>query len=362
MSSRSQSCAALLVFVVSIFVVSGAIGAQNSTAPAGGGDVVCKIGDVNITEAELLAEIDEMIQRAGNQVRPGTAPQLKVFLYARALDNLQEKVLLKKVAEAKKIEVTPKDIEDRYDNFVKQFPSEEQMKQTLETYGLTPETLKDRMKVDVLYMKVLETEVKEVPEATDEEVQKFFDENKDQMKQEEQVKASHILIKVDATASEEEKAKAKAKLEGVRKDILEKKITFADAAKQNSDCPSKDRGGDLGHFGRGDMVPEFDQVAFTVKPGEMSDIVETQFGYHIIQVAEHQEAKDAVLADMKDKIKKYMKQEKTQKAQQDFVQKLKDEAKIETLIDQKAWEAKYAPQQEPVEAGTIQISPEDLKP
>jgi peptidyl-prolyl cis-trans isomerase C len=109
------------------------------------------------------------------------------------------------------------------------------------------------------------------------------------MKQEESVKASHILIKVDATASAEDKAKAKAKLEGIRKDILDKKIAFADAAKQNSDCPSKDRGGDLGTFRHGDMVPEFDRVAFSVKPGEMSEVVETEFGYHIIQDVEHQE-------------------------------------------------------------------------
>lgn len=363
MFSRHGSGFAWIFSFIMVLVVCEISYAQNTGNPAQNQSIVCKIDGQSITEQELLSEIEQMVKMAGNRVRPETIPQMKVFLYSRALNNLEEKILLKNVATKKKIVVDQADIDTRFKQVRDQFPTEDQFKQVLAANSLTPESLKEKMKEELLYGKVLESEVKEAPAPTDEEIQKFFDENKDQMKQEEQVTASHILIKVDSKATADDKAKAKQKLEGIRKDIVDKKVTFADAAKQNSDCPSKAKGGDLGSFGRGQMVPEFDQAAFALKVGELSNIVETQFGYHIIQVNDHKEAKDATLADMKDKIKEYLQGDKTQKARQDYVQKLKDASKIETVMDENAWKAKYTPKQPAAQEGdALQLSPDDLKP
>ncbi|MGC9326589.1 MAG: foldase protein PrsA [Candidatus Hinthialibacter sp.] len=345
-------CAAFLM------TISGLAMAQDASNP-----VVCTVDGKKITQQELLSEIDKMIKMAGNQVRPDMIPQLKVMLYGRALNGLQEKILLKNVAEKKNIVVEEKDIDERYNEIRKQFASEDQFKQVLSSNGLTPESLKDRMKEDFLYVKVLEEEVKEPAAPGEEDIKKFYDENKEKMKQEEEVTASHILIQVEKTASAEEKEAAKKKLQGIRQDIMDQKTTFADAAQQNSDCPSKARGGALGSFGRGRMAPEFEKAAFALKAGEISDIVETQFGYHIIQVNGHQDAKLPTLEESKDQIKEYLQQEGTQKARQDYVEALKEDAKIETMIDEKAWADKFGPKEEKQEEGqTLQLSPDDLNP
>lgn len=357
MFRRIQTGMAIALCASFILLVSGTVQAQDAANP-----VVCKVNGKEITEKDILNEIDEMIKSAGRQVNPAMLPQFKVTLYTRALENIQDKMLLKKVAEEKKIVVTPEDIDKQYALITKQIPSEEELKKALAANGLTPETLKERMKEQMIYQKVLSAEVKEAT-PTDDEVQKYYNDNKAKMKQEEQVKASHILIAVKAADSADVKAKAKEKLQGIRKDIIDKKITFADAAKQNSDCPSKERGGDLGTFGKGQMVAEFDKVAFTLKPAEISDVFETKFGYHIVQVNEHQEAKDLTLDETRDQIRARLLMESLQKAQEAYLVKLKTDAKIETLVDQKAWEAKFAPKKEEKPAGEgIQINPNDLKP
>lgn len=345
-------CAVLLT------TIGGMAIAQDASDP-----VVCTVDGKKITQQELLDEIDKMVKMAGNRVRPDMIPQLKVMLYGRALNGLQEKMLLKNVADKKNIVVEEKDIDERYGEIRQQFASEDQFKQVLASNGLTPETLKEKMKEDFLYVKVLEEEVKEPAAPGEEDIKKFYDENKEKMKQEEEVTASHILITVEKTAADDVKAAAKEKLQGIRQDILDKKITFADAAKQNSDCPSKARGGDLGSFGRGRMVPEFEKTAFALEVGQISDIVETQFGYHIIQVNGRQDEKMPTLDESKDQIVEYLQQEGTQKARQEYVQALKDDAKIETMIDEKAWADKFGPKEEEKEEGqTLQLSPDDLNP
>ena len=110
------------------------------------------------------------------------------------------------------------------------------------------------------------------------------------IKKPEQVKASHILVKVDAGADEAKKAEARKKIQEIQQKV-KAGGDFEALATENSDCPSKAKGGDLGFFERGQMVKPFEEAAFALKPGEVSGIVETQFGYHIIKV---QEKKDEI--------------------------------------------------------------------
>ena len=128
------------------------------------------------------------------------------------------------------------------------------------------------------------------------------------------------------------KAAAKTKAEGILKDLKAGK-DFAAAAKENSQDPgSAVNGGDLGFFEQGQMVPPFEQAAFALKPGQMSEIVETQFGFHIIKVAEHQDSHVVPLEEAKGQIEQYLQQQNRQTETQAFVNALKTKAKIEILI------------------------------
>lgn len=126
---------------------------------------------------------------------------------------------------------------------------------------------------------------------TDEDVKKFYDENKASLLSGEKVSASHILVDSEEKANE------------ILKEIIEGKIEFADAAKEHSSCPSSQQGGSLGEFGRGQMVPEFDTAVFSMQVGEIKGPVKTQFGYHLIKLDAKNEAKEIAFEEIKEQLK-----------------------------------------------------------
>lgn len=146
---------------------------------------------------------------------------------------------------------------------------------------------------------------------TDAEAKAFYDEHKDHLGGGETVNASHILV-----ADEDEIKRIKAEIESGA-------ITFEEAAKKYSTCPSKEEGGNLGDFGRGQMVPEFEVAAFGMEPGQISEPVKTQFGYHLIKLNSKGTASTPDFDTLKDNIKEHLLQEKRQKAFRSKVNQLK---------------------------------------
>ncbi|WP_099362461.1 peptidylprolyl isomerase [Fredinandcohnia onubensis] len=152
-----------------------------------------------------------------------------------------------------------------------------------------------------------------------------------EVKEGEVVKASHILAQVPQDATEEQKAEAKKKIEEA-KAKLDSGEKFEDVAKEYSEDGSAQNGGDLGWFGKGRMVPEFEEVAFTLKEGETSDIVESQFGYHIIKVTGTTEGFDKMDQEKKDEIRKALLQA-DQTALQTALDKAIDNADVKVKDD-----------------------------
>jgi peptidyl-prolyl cis-trans isomerase C len=165
-------------------------------------------------------------------------------------------------------------------------------------------------------------------EVNDAEAKAFYEENKADFNTPEQVKASHILIKVAPTATPEEKMAAKAKIDGLLKKV-KAGGDFAALAKENSDCPSKERGGDLGFFDKGSMVKEFGDAAFAMKVGQISNVVETQFGYHIIKVTDRKEGGMTSFDKAKADIVKSLQEKKKGEIFRQLIEKVKAGANIE---------------------------------
>lgn len=168
----------------------------------------------------------------------------------------------------------------------------------------------EKLKEELLANYCVEKVISDV-RVTAEETKKFFDEHESDFVAGERVEASHIL-----TDSEE-------KAQSILGDIKDGKISFEEAAKQFSTCPSKENGGSLGEFSRGQMVPEFEEVAFGMNEGEISDPVKTQFGYHIIRLEKKHPAEKMNYADISEHIKAKLLQEKQQKAFRSKINQLK---------------------------------------
>ncbi len=150
----------------------------------------------------------------------------------------------------------------------------------------------------------------------DAEVENFYNENKNQFETPASVKASHILVDTEEEANEV-------------KTELDNGLSFGEAANKYSKCPSKAKGGDLGFFSKGRMVPEFEQAAFDMNKGEISDPVKTQFGYHIIKVDDKKEAGVSSLEEVKPKLKETILMNKQRSEYINKVNELKKEYKVE---------------------------------
>jgi len=156
---------------------------------------------------------------------------------------------------------------------------------------------------------------------TDEEVEKFYEGNPQNFGTEEEVSARHILVK------EEEEARK------VAEEIKAGK-SFEDAATEYSTCPSKERGGDLGSFSRGKMVPEFEEAAFKLEIGELSHIIKTQFGYHLIEVTAKTEASVKPLEEVKTQIVQFLTNQKQNEKYAQYTNKLKETYPVEIITDE----------------------------
>ena len=196
---------------------------------------------------------------------------------------------------------------------------------------MTEKDLREYTRRDLLISRFIETTFVKKNVATETEVRAFYDKNQDKFKQEESVKASHILIGIGEKASADDRKKAREKAEKLKKELTGG-ADFAALAKGNSSCPSSQQGGDLGFFGKGQMVPAFEKAAFSLKPGEISDVVETQFGYHIIKLTEKKAAEAVAFKDAKARIEEFLNGQKINEAIQAYIADARKSAKIEILL------------------------------
>ena len=248
-----------------------------------------------------------------------------------ALDQLITYTALLQEAKSRSISVSDAEVDGRLKQMQAQFPTEEAFKKALTERNLTLERLKEDTRIDTVIGKMIEAEVANQPAVTDAKVREFYDQNPDKFKQDESIRASHILIKVPEGADEATKQKARAEIDGVLKQA-KSGGDFAKLAQQHSADGSAAQGGDLGFFGRGQMVPAFEQAAFALAPGEISDVVTTQFGYHIIKLTEKRPPATVAFEQVSDRIRQYLEQQQKQERARTFIDAVKSKSKIEVLV------------------------------
>ncbi len=211
------------------------------------------------------------------------------------------------------------------------FPSPEAFQQALASDQLTEGDLKDLIGRQVSVRHYVETEIAPKVEVKQDAIAAFYKENEEKFATPEQVQCSHILIRVEQDAKPEAKEAAKKKAQDIQVRCA-KGEDFAALAKEFSEDPgSKESGGDLGFFGREQMVAPFSEAAFALKPGQVSNVVETRFGYHVIKLTERKEASKRGLEEVQDQIKAYLNSRALDQAVQGRVAELKAAAKIDVL-------------------------------
>lgn len=249
-------------------------------------------------------------------------------LEERALEQaIGAKLLLDRAAQLD-LPVSAADIDAEVQKVVTQVGGEENYRKALEAQHVTEAEFRKELEKGARVNRLVNQACAHVPDPTEDEVAAFYEAHKAEYVTPPKVLCQHILVKSEANDLPETKSAAFEKIRAIRERILAGG-DFAEEAKKNSDCPSGREGGSLGWFGPGMMVPEFDKAAFGMKKGEVSDVVQTQFGYHIIYKADEKNGGAQTLVDAHDQIKDLLRHEARGRAMDAFVEDLRKQAKIE---------------------------------
>ena len=243
-------------------------------------------------------------------------------LEAKALDQAIGAKLLLDQAARLDIPVTEKDIDAEVARVVQQVGGEENYKKALAAQGISEADFRKELEKGARVNMLVNQACAHVADPTEDEVTAFYEAHKSEYVEPHQVLCQHILVKGSNDA-------ALDKIKEIRERIVNDKADFAEEAKKHSDCPSGAQGGSLGWFGRGMMVPEFDKAAFEMKKGEVSGIVTTEFGYHIIYKADEKGGGQQTIVDVHDQIKDLLRHEARGKAMDAYVAELREKATIE---------------------------------
>ena len=309
-------------------------------------------------EAIMFSDYDKLSAPVMEQYKMATppadqTPAKEKELKGKLLDQMIDDKVMKQEAEKQKIRVSKRDIEEGMKQVRSRFASEAEFQAELKKEDISLPQFEKRIEEQLMVMKLVEQEVKaKAAPPQDEDVRKLFEQIQakaegkelgiDQKQEEElaqlskvfsrvsseQVRARHILIQVDKNAPMNTKSAALTKIKKIQKE-LKGGADFADLAKKYSEDPgSKQRGGDLGYFTKGDMVPEFEKAAFTLNVGQVSEPVLTDFGYHLIRVEERKASKKLTYEEVENDLKQYLFQRSAQTRYEGWLKDLRAKATI----------------------------------
>ncbi|MEI6213151.1 MAG: peptidylprolyl isomerase [Desulfuromonadales bacterium] len=249
----------------------------------------------------------------------------------QALEQLVAAEILYQAAAKSEVKDLEKLVDEKVAQGKSRFKDEKDFAKAIKDLEMDEKDLRAYTRRDIIISKFVESVMVPKVKVLPADIRAFYDQNPERFSRPESVRASHILIAAAATASADEKKKAREKAEKLLKE-LKGGADFAALAKANSADGSSQQGGDLGSFGKGQMVAPFEEAVFALKPGEVSNVVETQFGYHIIKLVEKSAAEKVEFKDVSAKIEEFLKAQKLNETVGEFLTNAKKTAKIEILL------------------------------
>jgi peptidyl-prolyl cis-trans isomerase C len=293
--------------------------------------VLATVDGAPIVAADLQQEMQNLAQMlvqnrqvASEQQLQGMAEQIQ----KQAMGNLITRKLLTAQALREKVTVTSAQIDEAVAEIEKRIPAGSSLDAELAKQGGNRSALRMNLEQQLKLNGLMKKHVPQPTPPTAEELEAFYKANPKQFERAENVEVRHVLIKTETTDSEAVKQKKKSDAQALQK-ALSKGGDFEEIARTRSDCPSKERGGNLGPVLRGQMVPEFEAAAFSQDVGVVGPVVETKFGYHILRVDAKHPAGTVLLEEAKPRLSAFLTQQKVDKAVGEYVSSLQKVAKIE---------------------------------
>ena len=288
------------------------------------GALIAKVNGSDVTEGDVQRVLDTFLEQMGPRITPAQLAEAMPRVRERIIEELIMRRLMLDAVAKEGVALSDAEFAEIKSELAAELPPGV----SLETYMAETGVSETEMREQMTVRKMIISKAEATEKPTDEEIRAFYDENQEGFAQDSTVTASHILVKTDRGSDDAAKAAKLERLEGLRQQALAG-ADFAELARAHSDCPSASAGGSLGAFGRGQMVPPFEDAAFSQDVGVVGEIVETQFGYHLILVTEKTEAKVLDFGEVKERIADILYSQKQQDAVRDFVEGLREKASIE---------------------------------
>lgn len=281
------------------------------------------INDEKVDDARIQAEFERLKPDYEKAFADQPAQEQEKQLLEWSRENVIEHVLMRQTALKKCDPIDTAKIDTVFNEALENAGGRDKF---FEQIGLAPDkesevkkSIEDQMRLEQL-IKSLTAKAKE---PTEKDIKKYYDRNMDRFLIPETIRASHII---KHTGSEVDPAKAKEQIDEIYAEVIEKD-NFEEMASKNSDCPES--AGDLGYFARGHMVQRFEDVAFKLEVGQMSEPFETEFGFHIAKVFDKKESNHCPLEDVKELIVKELTEGNQQREIEKFIDAEKEKATIE---------------------------------
>jgi peptidyl-prolyl cis-trans isomerase C len=290
--------------------------------------VSAKVNGVEISQVRVDSTFGAFLESQRVQAAQLRNPQQYQQLRRQVLDSLIGQELLFQEAKKRGFKAPDEEVKKALDQAQAGSASKEAYQQRLAQAGFTEEGYAEDTRKRLTVAEMLEKDISAKVVVTDVEIEEFYKANPAAFTPPEQVHVRHILITVPADADAATKEAAKKRLEGIAAEI-KGGADFAELAKKSSQDSSAEEGGDLGVIGRGQTVKPFEDAAFALKVGEVSGVVETQYGYHLIKLEERQGGQEVPLDSVKDRVRQFLTARKTQDELQALVAQLRKAADVQ---------------------------------
>jgi peptidyl-prolyl cis-trans isomerase C len=322
-----------LISLLSLFLWASAVGtlqaqkAEQQTSTAG---KVALVNGVVIQEEEvnrgLLYHQQRLLATTGQVIRPEMMAEARKMV----LESLIDREILYQQSQKKGISIKDAEVNEQLDQLKKQYPNEQAFKDGLTEDHLTEGMVKSRIKMNLAIQKFVEKEFAGKADGMEAEAKAFYEGNPEYFKEPESIRASGILIKADPQSDRAKNEEARKKLGDILKRI-QKGEDFAVLAKSFSQDASAAQGGDLGTIQKGRMPKALDDAAFSLKPGEVSNVVETEVGFHLIKVHEKKPERMVPFKEVEEKIRQHLENQKVKQRVDAYLNEVKKTAKIERI-------------------------------
>ena len=276
---------------------------------------IAEVNESGITSDQLQNAFLNAISQYDDTVLSSLDQPAIVSFKKNILNQLIDYELLYQQAQKEKVKISNEEINLEIDKMKDNFSSPEEFDEALKANNITLVRLKDDIERQLMINSVLK-ETRNQVSISDEELLEYYNENKESLLEPEQVHARHILVETEEEANI------------LLLQLKEGLTDFAELAKEKSIGPSAPSGGDLGFFTRGQMVKEFEDAAFSLEQGEISDVVQTEFGYHIIKCEEKKEEYSPTFEEAKERISNTLSSQRENEAISTLISKLREEAAI----------------------------------